>query len=90
MKLAPPLLSAALLLAGCDNRQGPWTGFVYRSQDAQTYEALLGFKDFEQCQEASIRRLRTYQEPDKGYYMCTKQCRWDETMQSNICAEKRD
>ena len=88
MKLAPALLGVALMLAGCD-RQGPWTGFVHRREDAETYETLIGLKSFEECQERTIEYMRSLPEPDQATYVCSKSCRWDASMRTNICAEKR-
>jgi hypothetical protein len=84
------LLTAVLLLAGCDDRPPVWTAWVYEDRDDLTKsETLTSFKTFEQCQEAAISKLRSYPDPDAGGYECGYRCRYDPSMQTNVCKETR-
>jgi hypothetical protein len=84
------LFLAASALAGCDDRAKEWTGWAYPDRnDLTKSESLSGFKSFEECQEATIAKLRSFPDPDAGDYECGYMCRWDASMQTNVCNETR-
>lgn len=91
MNLSKALAAASLLYVGaCDSRAKEWTAWVYADRDnLAKSETLTGFETFEGCQEAAITKLRSYQSPDNGDYECGYMCRYDQTMQTNICKETR-
>jgi hypothetical protein len=79
-----------LLLVGCDDRPNSWTAFVYRDASGlESSDMLTGFKSFEACQEAAIRTLRSYSNPDSGTYECGFKCEWDPGYQAHVCKETR-
>ncbi len=79
-----------LALAGCDSRPNTWNAYVYPDKsDLSKYEALDGFSTFEQCQSAAITRIRTYPDPDNADYECGHKCRYDPSMQTNVCKETK-
>jgi hypothetical protein len=84
------VLIVASFLAGCDDRAPEWTGWVYPNRNDLTLSVSLGgFKTFEQCQQASIDRLRGFSDPDAGDYECGFKCRWSPTLGINVCKETR-
>lgn len=84
------LFLAASALAGCDDRAKEWTGWAYPDRnDLTKSESLSGFKSFEECQKATIAKLRSFPDPDAGDYECGYMCRWDASMQTNVCNETR-
>lgn len=89
MKRFAPL--ALALLLGCDDRPKEWTAWVYPNANDLTFsESLVGFKSFEQCQEAAIGKLRSYSKPDAGTYECGYMCRYEPRFGTNVCKETRD
>lgn len=84
------LLVSALLLAGCDDRPKRWDAFVYPDfNGSETFETLVGFKTFEQCQSAAINRIAQLPTPEKADYECGYMCRYDPQMQLNVCKETK-
>jgi hypothetical protein len=80
----------ALLLTGCDDRAQEWTGWAYpNANDLTVSVSLSGFKTFEECQQATIGRLRAFSDPDAGDYECGYMCRWNPSFQTNVCKETR-
>lgn len=83
-------IPALVLVAGCDSRAKEWTGWAYPDRnDLSKSESLSGFKTFEECQEATIAKLRTYHDPGAGDYECGYMCRYDSHLQTNVCRETR-
>ncbi len=79
-------LVATLMLAGCERASSTWTGWAYPSRDDLTLSvSLTGFDTFEQCQEATIHLLRSFEHPDAGSFVCGQRCRWDPTLKTNVC-----
>lgn len=79
----------ALALASC-GRPDEWRGWVYPSANDLTRSIELGtFTNFEACQEAALRALRTLEATKVGDYECGLNCRWDDSMGINICKETR-
>lgn len=84
------VLFLLFLLSGCDDRAKEWTGWAYPNRnDLTVSESLSGFNSFEECQEAVINKLRTYPDPDAGDYECGYMCRYNPSMQTNVCKETR-
>lgn len=79
-----------LLVSGCDDRPKSWTAFVYPDgSNLQSSIEMGGFKSFQQCQVAAIRRLRALDDPDQGDYECGYRCEWRPDMGLNVCKETR-
>lgn len=77
-------------LAACDTRANEWTASVYPNANNPALAVTMqGFSSFEQCQEAAIGMLRSFEKPDEGGYSCGRMCRWDPLMRSNVCKEIR-
>lgn len=88
MRWAAAILIVAL--AACDSRSNEWTGWAYPdAQDLTLSVSLGGFRTFEECQEATIARLRRFPEPDRGTFICGHKCRWSANLQTNVCETTR-
>ena len=84
------VISAAATCSGCDSRAEEWTAWVYpNASDLSLSISMNGFATFEQCQEAAIGKLRSFDEPDAGDYDCGYMCRWDARFETNVCKETR-
>lgn len=82
-------LVSLLVLAGCGERE-EWTGWAYPNANDMTLSVgLSGFDTFEQCQQATIDRLRAFPNPDAAAYACGRGCKWHPELQLNMCAEIR-
>jgi hypothetical protein len=84
-------LASLLLLAACDSRPREWTAWVYPDpvEHPARKATLRGFKNFEQCQEAALSTLRSYQYTQYATYECGYRCAYDPQINDNICAEVR-
>jgi hypothetical protein len=79
-----------LALSGCDTRAREWTAWVYSDRDDLTKsESMLGYKNFEACQEGAIAKVRSLPDPDAADYECGYMCRYDPTLDTNVCKETR-
>lgn len=84
------LIFAAAALTGCDTRPNSWTGWVYPDRNDLTVSiSLEGFRTFEQCQEATVGRLRSLPDPAAADYECGYRCRWEPALNTNVCKETR-
>ncbi len=90
MKTKIRIISAALLLSGCDQRPDQWDAFIYpNANDLTVNETIRGFKTFELCQQAAIDQLRSLPNPDGGDYECGYKCVSHGQYGGNLCAETR-
>jgi len=83
------LMTLALLLpTGCDSRPDSWDAWVYPDKSNMDVSySLVGFKTFEDCQQAATDKLRSLKDPDEGDYECGHRCRFDPSMGDNVCKE---
>ena len=89
-RIALAILSSGLMLTACDTRAREWTAWVYPDARNLTVSiGMSGFQTFEQCQTAAIGQLRQLPNPDGGDYECGYMCRWEPTVQTNVCRETR-
>jgi hypothetical protein len=83
-------LGACGLLLSCD-RPAEWSALVYRDRADLDHPEFVGnYGTFEECQAQAINRLRQYEEPDAGDFICGFKCRTREDFGGlMICKDKR-
>lgn len=83
------MVGSALLLS-C-GRPAEWSGMVYPDRGNLEHPEFVGnFTTFEQCQAATIDKLRQFRDPDAGDYVCGLKCKIDEDFGGlMVCKETR-
>lgn len=80
-----------LASAGCDDRPQQWDAFIYPDvAGSDRFETIAGFKTFELCRTAARDRIRQLPQAGLAAYECGYMCRYDSTMNINVCRETRD
>ena len=82
--------AASVVAPACDSRPDSWDAWVYPDRENMTVSmSLVGFRTFEECQQAAIDKLRSLSDPEQGDYECGYKCRFDPSIQTNVCKETK-
>lgn len=66
--------AAVISLSSCDSRPREWKAFVYPDAEADEHIELVGFRNFESCQQSAINTLRGINRAETGSYECGYRC----------------
>jgi hypothetical protein len=78
------------LLASCDDRPAQWDAYITYSESPERSEIIEGFKSYDLCRAASLKRIEAEGASETGYFECGYKCGLNRQYGMKLCKETRD